>query len=51
MITMANLIVSTTNNNQPMNEAVKQVAARVMTGQKGNHRRNDECCGGGHPGL
>ena len=34
MITMANLIVSTTNNNQPMNEAVKQVAIRVMTGQK-----------------
>jgi len=34
MITMANLIVSTTNNNQPMNEAVKQVATRVMTGRK-----------------
>ena len=34
MITMANLIVSTTNNNQPMNEAVKQVATRVMTGKK-----------------
>jgi NAD-reducing hydrogenase large subunit len=34
LITMANLIVSTTNNNQPMNEAVKQVATKVMTGQK-----------------
>jgi len=34
MITMANLIVSTTNNNQPMNEAVNQVAVRVMTGKK-----------------
>jgi NAD-reducing hydrogenase large subunit len=34
MITMANLIVSTTNNNQPMNEAVKQVATRVMSGKK-----------------
>jgi NAD-reducing hydrogenase large subunit len=34
MITMANLIVSTTNNNQPMNEAVNQVAVRVMTGRK-----------------
>ena len=33
MITMANLIVSTTNNNQPMNEAVNQVAKRVMTGK------------------
>jgi NAD-reducing hydrogenase large subunit len=34
MISMANLIVSTTNNNQPMNEAVNQVAVRVMTGKK-----------------
>ncbi|MCB2219312.1 MAG: Ni/Fe hydrogenase subunit alpha [Bacteroidetes bacterium] len=33
-ITMANLIVSTTNNNQPMNEAVNHVAKEVMTGQK-----------------
>lgn len=31
---MANLIVSTTNNNQPMNEAVNQVANNYMTGQK-----------------
>ncbi len=34
LITMANLIVSTTNNNQPMNEAVNQVATKVMTGQR-----------------
>jgi len=34
MISMANLIVSTTNNNQPMNEAVNQVATKTMTGQK-----------------
>jgi NAD-reducing hydrogenase large subunit len=33
-IVMANLIVSTTHNNQPMNEAVNQVATKVMTGQK-----------------
>ncbi|MBN1159007.1 MAG: Ni/Fe hydrogenase subunit alpha [Bacteroidales bacterium] len=34
MITMANLIVSTTNNNQPMNEAVNKVATKVMAGQR-----------------
>lgn len=33
-ITMANLIVSTTNNNQPMNEAVANVAKNQMNGQK-----------------
>ncbi len=33
-IVMCNLIVSTTNNNQPMNEAVNQVAKNEMTGQK-----------------
>jgi NAD-reducing hydrogenase large subunit len=33
-ITMCNLIVSTTNNNQPMNEAVRQVADKMMTGKK-----------------
>ncbi len=33
-IVMANLIVSTTNNNQPMNEAVKHVATKIMTGKK-----------------
>jgi NAD-reducing hydrogenase large subunit len=32
-IEMANLIVSTTNNNEPMNQAVNQVATREMTGQ------------------
>jgi NAD-reducing hydrogenase large subunit len=34
LITMANLIVSTTNNNQPMNEAVNYVAKAQMTGKK-----------------
>jgi NAD-reducing hydrogenase large subunit len=33
-IIMANLIVSTTNNNQPMNEAVNQVATKIMTGKQ-----------------
>lgn len=33
-ITMANLIVSTTNNNEPMNRAVGQVAREQMNGQK-----------------
>jgi len=33
-ITMANLIVSTTNNNEPMNRAVNCVANNMMTGQK-----------------
>lgn len=33
-IEMANLIVSTTNNNEPMNKAVKQIAEREMTGKK-----------------
>lgn len=33
-IEMANLIVSTTNNNKPMNEAVLRVAEAQMTGQK-----------------
>ena len=32
-VIMANLIVSTTNNNQPMNEAVNYVAKTYMTGQ------------------
>jgi len=32
-VTMANLIVSTTNNNQPMNEAGNYVAKNYMTGQ------------------
>jgi len=33
-IEMANLIVSTTNNNKPMNEAVLRVAVDQMTGKK-----------------
>lgn len=33
-ITMANLIVSTTNNNEPMNRAVNYVAKAQMTGKK-----------------
>jgi len=33
-LTMANLIVSTTNNNEPMNLAVNHVAKQYMTGQK-----------------
>jgi NAD-reducing hydrogenase large subunit len=33
-ITMANLIVSTTNNNEPMNQAIKRVAEDYMVGQK-----------------
>ncbi len=33
-IEMANLIVSTTNNNEPMNRAVNKVAVDYMTGQK-----------------
>lgn len=32
-IVMANLIVSTTNNNEPMNQAVNVVARRMMTNQ------------------
>ncbi len=34
LIEMCNLIVSTTNNNQPMNNAVNQVAVKMMTGKK-----------------
>lgn len=33
VVTMANLIVSTTHNNQAMNEAVRQVAKRYLDGQ------------------
>ncbi len=33
-IEMANLIVSTTNNNKPMNEGVRLVAEEMMTGQE-----------------
>ncbi|MGB2903134.1 MAG: nickel-dependent hydrogenase large subunit, partial [Candidatus Dechloromonas phosphoritropha] len=34
LITMANLIVSTTNNNQAMNEAVRHVARRYLHGRE-----------------
>ena len=34
LITMANLIVSTTNNNQAMNEAVRHVAKRYLHGRE-----------------
>ena len=33
-VVMANLIVSTTNNNEPMNRAVNFVANKMMTGKK-----------------
>jgi NAD-reducing hydrogenase large subunit len=31
---MCNLIVSTTNNNEPMNRAVRDVADEMISGQK-----------------
>jgi NAD-reducing hydrogenase large subunit len=34
LVTMCNLIVSTTNNNQAMNEAVRQVARRYLNGKE-----------------
>ena len=34
IVTRANLIVSTTNNNQAMNEAVRAVAARYLDGKE-----------------
>ena len=34
LITMANLIVSTTNNNQAMNEAIRHVARRYLHGHE-----------------
>jgi NAD-reducing hydrogenase large subunit len=33
-VTMANLIVSTTNNNEPMNRAVQKVAAQLFNGRE-----------------
>jgi len=33
LVTMCNLIVSTTHNNQPMNEAVRRVARRYLNGR------------------
>ncbi|WP_300453057.1 Ni/Fe hydrogenase subunit alpha [Accumulibacter sp.] len=34
LVTMCNLIVSTTHNNQPMNEAIRRVARRYLSGRK-----------------
>ena len=34
LITMCNLIVSTTNNNEPMNKAVRHVADDMISGQR-----------------
>ena len=34
LVTMCNLIVSTTHNNQPMNEAVRRVAKRYLSGRQ-----------------
>jgi NAD-reducing hydrogenase large subunit len=34
LVTMCNLIVSTTHNNQPMNEAVRRVAKRYLNGRQ-----------------
>src|SRR5574343_333265 len=34
VVTMANLIVSTTNNNQAMNEAIRHVARRYLHGRE-----------------
>jgi NAD-reducing hydrogenase large subunit len=36
LVTRANLIVSTTNNNQAMNESIRQVAIRYLDGQELN---------------
>jgi len=34
LVTMCNLIVSTTHNNQPMNEAIRHVAKRYLQGKE-----------------
>ena len=34
LVTYCNLIVSTTNNNQAMNESIRAVAARFLTGRE-----------------
>jgi len=34
LVTYCNLIVSTTNNNQAMNESIRAVAARYLTGRE-----------------
>ncbi len=49
-VTMANLIVSTTSNNEPMNRAVASVARRYP-GWPADHRGAAEPRRGGDPGL
>ena len=49
-VTMANLIVSTTSNNEPMNRAVQKVA-KDYSGRQGDHRGPAQPRRGGHPGL
>ncbi|MCB1943510.1 MAG: nickel-dependent hydrogenase large subunit, partial [Candidatus Accumulibacter sp.] len=34
LVTSCNLIVSTTHNNQPMNEAIRRVAQRYLSGRQ-----------------
>ena len=50
-IVMANLIVSTTNNNEPMNRAVNYVARALMTKAKEITEGMMNARGSGHPGL
>ncbi len=50
-ITMANLIVSTTNNNEPMNRAVHWVAMNAPVGKARDHGGHAQPRRGGHPGL
>ncbi len=49
-VTMANLIVSTTSNNTPMNLAVEGVAKKISE-RHGNHRRLAQPRGSGHSRL
>ena len=49
-VVMANLIVSTTNNNEPMNRAVQKVAQDHLSGKR-DHRGAAEPRRSGHPGL
>ncbi len=50
-ITMANLIVSTTNNNEPMNRAVHWVADERPLGEARDHGGHAQPRRSGHPGL
>ena len=50
-ITMANLIVSTTNNNEPMNRAVQLRSRRTSSRRSRDHRGPAQPRRGGHPGL